>query len=290
MKKTIVTTLLFFIVVGGLLVVLKLNGEQSYEKQKSFDGQQIQILEIDNESWNIVLENTDSEELKIDIKGNKQKKQSDPVEIEEDGQKLSVLQRDTEAGILKNISIGEKGTIHIAIPKNSVKLIAIRNSYGDLRINHLATEVMTISSESGSTIMKGLAANKGELTSKDGEINISDSSLEELLISATNGDSYITNVSSIKTKITSSSGEVVLKEIEEEKSLSIETGSGDITISYKNNPQSLELSASSDSSDITVDLKGLNKKDVSENSMSGTIGDSSNKLELVSKAGIINVK
>lgn len=63
-EKIIVTTLLFFILVGGLLVILKLNGEQSYEKQKSFDGQQIQILEIDNESWNIVLENTASEELK----------------------------------------------------------------------------------------------------------------------------------------------------------------------------------------------------------------------------------
>jgi DUF4097 and DUF4098 domain-containing protein YvlB len=290
MKKTIVTTLLFFIGVGGLLVFLKLNGEQRFEKQKSFDGQQIQILEIDNESWNIVLENTDSDELKINIEGSKQKKQSDPVEIEEVGQKLSVLQRDTEAGILKNISIGEKGTIHIAIPKNSVNLIAIRNSYGDLRINHLATEVMTIIGESGSTIMKGLAANKGEFTSKDGEINILDSSLEELLISATNGDSYITNVSSTKAKITSSSGQVVLKEIDEEKSLSVETDSGDITMSYKNNPQSLELAASSDSSDITVDLKGLNKKDVSENSMRGTIGEATNKLELVSKAGIINVK
>lgn len=149
---------------------------------------------------------------------------------------------------------------------------------------------MTISSESGSTMVKGLAANKGELISKDGEIKISDSSLEELLVSATNGDSYITNVSSPKTKITSSSGEVVLKEIDEEKSLLIETGSGDITISYKNNPQSLDLSASSDSADITVDLKGLNKKEVSGNSMSGTIGKSSNKLELISKAGIINVK
>ncbi|WP_196426738.1 DUF4097 family beta strand repeat-containing protein [Lysinibacillus cavernae] len=81
-----------------------------------------------------------------------------------------------------------------------------------------------------------------------------------------------------------------MKEIDEEKSLSIETGSGDITISYKNDPQSLELMATSDSSDITVDLEGLNKKDGSEYSMRGTIGEATNRLELVSKAGIINVK
>lgn len=42
--------------------------------------------------------------------------------------------------------------------------------------------------------------------------------------------------------ITSTSGEIVLNEMNEEKDLFVESGSGDITLSYSKAPQSLELS------------------------------------------------
>lgn len=222
--------------------------------------------------------------------GSNKKKQNAPVEIKEDGKKINVLQRDTEEGFLKNISIGDKGTIRIAIPNNTVHTIGINNSNGDININDLTTKDITISSESGYKAIKGLVADKGEFTSQDGELKMMDSTVNELTIAATNGDSYITSVNSPKTKITSTSGEVLMKEISEGKALFVETASGDITISYKEAPKSLELIANSDSSDISVNLEGYQKEEHTDQLKKGKIGDASNKLELISNGGIITVK
>lgn len=191
---------------------------------------------------------------------------------------------------MKNFSFGKTDTIHISIPKNAVKKIALKNSYGDVKINNIETKELSISTDSGHKTIKGLTANKGIVTSKDGELIIVDSTLNELLIKSTNGDSYMTRVNSPKTKITSTNGEVFMKEIIEGKALFVETTSGDITIAYKETPKSLEFTANSESSDISVNLEGYQKEKHTEKLKKGKIGEASNKLELISEGGVITVK
>lgn len=289
MKKAIIV-LILIIACAGVVFVLKVNSEQSFKKQQTFDAQQIEELEINNETWNILLESTDSNEMTIAIDGKQQKKQNAPVEIKEDGKKINVLQHDTEEGFFKNISIGDKGTIRISIPNNTVHTIGISNSNGDININNLTTKDITISSDSGYKVIKGLVADKGEFTSQDGELKMMDSTVNELTIAAKNGDSYITRVSSPQMKITAGNGEVLMKEMDEEKSIFVETGSGDISIAYKQAPQSLDLLASSESSDITIDLQGFKKETHTEDSTKGKIGDATKRLEVISKSGVIHVK
>lgn len=282
--------MIFVIVVGGIFFTLKINGEKSITEEQSFDVEQIKELELNIESWDIALENTESDQLTIEFDSKQQKQHSNPVEIKKDGNKVKVIQQDNEEGVMKNFSFGKKDTIHISIPKNAVSKIALKNSYGDIKINNIKTEELSISTDSGTKIIKGLSADKGTITSKDGELSIVDSSLNELTIAATNGDSYITRVNSPKTKITSTSGEVLMKEISEGKALFVETASGDITISYKEAPKSLELIANSDSSDISVNLEGYQKEEHMDQLKKGKIGDALNKLELISNGGIITVK
>lgn len=290
MKKAIIA-LIFVIAVGGIFFTLKINGQKSITEEQSFDVEQIKELEINIESCNIALENTESDKLTIEFEGKQQQKQqSNPVEIKKDGNKVKVLQQDNEEGPMKNFSFGKKDTIHISIPKSAVKKIALTNSYGDIKINNIETEELSISTDSGSKIIKGLSADKAIVTSKDGELSMVDSSLKELTIAATNGESYITRVNSSKTKITSTGGEVLMKEIIEGKALFVETTSGDITISYKVAPKSLELIANSESSDISVNLEGYQKEEHTDQLKKGKIGDASNQLELISKEGIITVK
>lgn len=286
MKKAIIA-LIFVIVLGGIFFTLKINGEKSVNEEQSFDIKQIEELELNIESWNIALENTESEKLTIEFE---EKQQNNPIEVKKDGNKVKVLQQDNEEGVMKNFSFGKKDTIHIYIPKNAVDRIALKNSYGDIKINNIETEELSVSTDSGAKIIKGLTANKGTITSKDGELSIVDSTLNELTIAATNGDSYMTRVNSPKMKITSTGGEVLMKEISEGKSLFVETASGDITISYKEAPKSLGLMANSESSDIDVNLEGYQKEKHTDTLKKGKIGDVSNKLELISKEGIITVK
>lgn len=285
MKKGIIASLV--IIPITLVVALKVSGQQDYIKQQSFDAKQIEVLEINNESWNVELVGTTSKKLSIAVDGKQQKKQNAPVDIKKDGNKISIHQFDTDDGILKNINIGEKGTIQISIPTNTLRKIELNSNYGDIRINTIMTQEISILNNSGTIIIKGLSAERGKITSQDGELKITDSAFKELTIAAANGDSYITNVSSPQMNITSTSGEIVLNEMNEEKALFIESGSGDITLSYSKAPQSLELIAKSESSDITINLKDFKK--VKGDSTKWKIGEASNRVKAISKEGVISI-
>ena len=230
---------------------------------------------------------TTSKKLSIAVDGKQQKKQNAPVDIKKDGNKISIHQFDTDDGILKNISIGEKGTIQISIPTNTLRKIELNSNYGDIRINTIMTQEISMLNNSGTKIIKGLSAERGKISSQDGELKITDSAFKELTIAAANGDSYITNVSSPQMNITTTSGEIVLNEMNEEKALFIESGSGDITLSYSKAPQSLELIAKSESSDITINLKDFKK--VKGDSTKWKIGEASNRVKAISKEGVISI-
>lgn len=285
MKKGIIASLV--IIPIALVVALKVSGQQDYTNQQSFDAKQIEVLEINNESWNVELVGTTSKKLSIAVDGKQQKKQNAPVDIKKDGNKISIHQFDTDDGILKNISIGEKGTIEISIPTNTLRKIELNSNYGDIRINTIMTQEISMLNNSGTKIIKGLSAERGKISSQDGELKITDSAFKELTIAAANGDSYITNVSSPQMNITSTSGEIVLNEMNEEKALFIESGSGDITLSYSKAPQSLELIAKSESSDITINLKNFKK--VKGDSTKWKIGEASNRVRTISKEGVISI-
>lgn len=288
MKKAIIAFLLI-VAIGGVVFSLNAVGEKSYEKEQSFDNHQIEEVEINSESWNIELESTESKKITVTVNGKQQNNENNPVSIHKVGNKIKVQQQDSQGGILESFSFGKKGTIHISLPNNVVNKITLNNNYGDIKINNIVTEDIIIINDSGSKMIKGLSADKGKITSKDGELNIMDSSLNDLTIASTNGDSYISRVSSPKLEITSTSGEVLMKEMKEGKSLFVETGSGDITVSYKEAPASLALTANSNSADVTIDLDGYQEGKNTEKSHEGKIGGASNKLELISREGIINV-
>ena len=285
MKKGIIASLIIISI--AVVVVLKVSAQQDYTNHQTFDAKQIEVLEINNESWNVELVGATSKKLSIAIDGKQQKKQNAPVEIQKDGNKISIHQFDTDDGVLKNISIGKKGTIQISIPPNTLHKIELNNSYGDIRINTITAQEISILNNSGTKIIKGLSAERGKITSQDGELKITDSACKELTIAAANGDSYITSVSSPQMNITSMSGEIVLNEMNEEKALFVESGSGDITMSYSKAPQSLELIAKSESSDITINLKDIKK--VKGDSTKWKIGEATNRVEAISKEGVISI-
>lgn len=289
MKKIILASI-GVIVIGGLAFGFKVVGAKSFEKEKSFKVDSIKEVEINNESWDIEFKNTKSKKITIAVEGKQKDKKNDPVIIKNDGEKIVVNQQDQERGLIGGFSFGKKGTIYISIPKDKVDTITLNNSFGDIKMNGVTTKNIVVSNDSGSEKITGLTADKGKFTSKDGEISLKNSSLKKLTVASTSGDNYITSVTSPKMKITSTDGEVSIKDAKEGKSLLVETNSGDITVSYKEAPTSLKLTAKSDSSDITVGLNGFKAKKDTEKSKEGTIGDASNKLEILSKNGTINVK
>ncbi|MGE7768486.1 DUF4097 family beta strand repeat-containing protein [Peribacillus sp. NPDC096540] len=288
MKKIIIASIAV-LVIGGLAFSIKEVGGKSFEKENSYEVDSIEEVVINNDSWDIEFKNTESKKIKIAVDGKRKDKKNDPVTMKNDGKKIVVNQQDQKEGFTEGFSFGKKGTIYISIPKNELDTITLNNISGDIKMNDVTIKNMVILNDSGTEKIEGLSADKGKFTSKDGELSLKASSIRELTVASTTGDNYLTSVTSPKMKITSTDGEVSVKDTKEEKSLLVETKSGDITVSYKDVPTSLTLTANSDSSDITVDLNGFKKKTTTEKSKEGTIGNASNTLELLSKKGTINV-
>lgn len=287
--KKIVLASIFIIVVVGVVFSLKEVRIKSFEKETSFAVDSVEEIEVNNENWNVEFKKAESKKVTIAAEGNQKDKEKDPVTVKNDGKKIIVNQQDQKGGFIGGFTFGKKGTIYISIPKNEVDMITLHNRSGDIKMNDVTTKNIVLSNVSGLEKIEGLSAEKGTFTSQAGELSVKNSSLKELSVASTTGDSYMTNVNSSNMKITSTDGEVSIKDIKEGKSLLVETKSGDIGVSYKETPTSLMLTANSNSSDITVNLNGFKKKTNTEKSKEGTIGEASNKVELLSKKGTINI-
>ncbi|MFD3271777.1 DUF4097 domain-containing protein [Paenibacillus dendritiformis] len=285
--KNIIIASLVLITVDGLAVGCQGVGRQSFENKTSFAANGIQAIEINNDSWDIELKNTESRQITITCEGKREDKKIDPVTVTNEGNKLVVTQRDQ--GGMGGFSFGKKDTIYITIPDNEVETITLNNGSGDIKMKDVTVKNIVISNDSGTEIMEGVSAEKGEFASQDGELTLKHSSLKKVTVTSMSGDSYITGVTSPEMNITSTDGEVTIQELQEGKSLRVETKSGDITVSYQAAPASLMLTANSDSSDISVDLDGFKEKNSTETAKEGTIGDAANQLELISKNGAIIV-
>nr|WP_213471130.1 DUF4097 family beta strand repeat-containing protein [Paenibacillus dendritiformis] len=287
MKKMIFASLAL-VAVGGLAVGCQGVGMQDFKNKISFEANGIEAIEMNNDSWDIEFKNTESRQITIACEGKRQDKNSDPVTLLHDGKKIVITQQDQ--GGMGGFSFGKKGTIYISIPDRGVDSITLHNGAGDIKMKDVTAANLVISNDSGTEMMEGLSADKGEFTSRDGELNLKDSLLNQLTITSLSGGSYITGVTSPEMTITSTDGEVSLQEMQEGKSLRIETKSGDIAVSYRAAPVSLRLAAHSGSSDISVDLDGFKENGSSETAKEGTIGEAAHKLELISEYGTITVK
>lgn len=289
MKKIFIVSIAI-IAIGGLDLSLMAGKGKNYRKEISFEIEAIKEVVINNESWDLEFKNTESNKLTISVEGKQKDKKSDPVTIENNDEKIIINQQDEGGSFTNNFSFGKRGTIYISIPSNVLDTLSVNNSFGDIKMNAVKIENIVVSNDSGTGKMEGLSVEKGIFTSKDGELSIKNSSLNHLNVVSTSGDNYFTNVASNKMKITSKDGEVKVEDAAEGKSLLVETKSGDIAVSYKEVPTSQMVSASSDSSDISLKLDGLKINTNTEKSKVGTIGNATNTLDLISEDGTINVK
>ncbi|KXY30123.1 hypothetical protein AT269_25315 [Bacillus cereus] len=288
MKKIIVIAILL-ITIASMVFGFKTFHRKDFKKENSFEINNIKEIEVDNENWDIEFKSTDANKIVISAQGKRVDKEIDPVEIEHEGNKVVIKQKQKATRFFNGFTFRKKNSISIAIPKKEIDKIVLNNKSGDVKISDIAVKNIVTKSKSGDEMIVGLSAEKGEFISQSGELVLKDSSVQELNIKSTTGDNYITNVSNSNMNITSTSGEVLLKDMKEGKSLFVETKSGDIGVRYKGVPASLKLTAKGNSADIMVNVNGLKKDKNTEKIKEGTIGDAKNKVEILSETGVIYI-
>ncbi|MBG9717969.1 MULTISPECIES: DUF4097 family beta strand repeat-containing protein [Bacillus] len=289
MVKKIIVIAILFITIASVVFGIKVFQGKDFKKEKSFEINNIKAIEVDIENWNLEFKSTDANKIVISAQGEQADKEIDPVKIENDENKLVIKQKQKVNRFFYGFTFRKKNSISIAIPKKEIDKIVLNNKSGDVKINDIVVKSIVTRGKSGDGMITGLSAEKGEFTSESGDLMLKDGSLQEVNITSTTGDNYVKNVKNENMNITSTSGEVLLKDMTEGKSLFVETKSGDIGVRYKGVPASLKLMAKSNSADVIVDLKGFKKDKSTEKIKVGTIGDAKNKVEILSKTGVIYI-
>ncbi|PER26305.1 hypothetical protein CN490_18725 [Bacillus cereus] len=288
MKKIIVIAILF-LTIASVVFGFKVFQGKDFKREKSFEINHIKEIEVDNENWDIELKSTDANKIVISAQGKRVDKEIDPVEIEHEGNKVVIKQKQKAIRFFNGFTFRKKNSISIAVPKKGIDKIVLNNKSGDVKIRDIEVKNIVTKSESGDEMVVGLLADKGEFTSESGDLMLKDSSLQEVNITSTTGDNYVKNIKNENMNITSTSGEILLKDMKEGKSLFVETKSGDIGVRYKGVPTSLKLTAKSNSSDVMVNVNGLKKNKNTEKIKAGTIGDAKNEVKILSKTGSIYI-
>ncbi|MHA6532548.1 DUF4097 family beta strand repeat-containing protein [Paenibacillus sp. BAC0078] len=278
------------VILVGILVFVLQDGSQDFELTKDFPAQEIQSIEINNDSWDLVVKESTDNQVHVNIEGNQTDKKKTPVEVTRTSNNLVIQQDKQIGGAFSAFSFHKQGTITVFIPKNTVEQVRMVNNEGDINIRALATRNLIIENKAGSMKLNQVEADSGDLNLIEGDLNVKDSSFDRIDVAARGNDLYFKNVTSPVMNLYSKSGEIVLNGVEEKGEMRVETKSGDIQVHYQTAPSSLKVAVENTKGDTKVHLANLRATENTDENVNGTIGAGENSLYVKSQSGSIGVK
>ncbi|WP_083609517.1 DUF4097 family beta strand repeat-containing protein [Paenibacillus sp. P3E] len=278
------------VILVGILVIGLQDGSQDFELTEDIPAKEIQSIEINNDSWELLVKESTDNQVHVDIEGNQTDKKKAPVAVTRQSNNLVIQQDKQIGGAFSAFSFHKEGTITVLIPKNTVEQVRIVNNEGDIHIRTLATHNLIVENKAGSMKLNQVEADSGDLNLMEGDLNVKDSSFERIDVAARGNDLYFKNVTSSIMNLYSKSGEIVLNGVDEKGEMRVETKTGDIQVDYQTAPASLKVAVENAKGDTTVHLANLRATEKTDEKVDGTIGDGENSLYVKSHSGSIGIK
>ena len=250
--------------------------EQKTTPSEDFAYKNISKITVDSDSWDFDISASDDGE--VHISSDKIKEEKD-IQLSLDGTELTICQNDSSSkGLSDQFSFGKSGKFTLSLPENT-----------DISLNiHISD--FNVENDSGALTISNLTALSAEMFSDSGDIKLTDSSCTKTHMSTKSAYVTLKNSETREAAFSTESGEVGINNISGYNSLSIKTGSGDISLSHKNTPESLTYDVSSGSGDITLKLENLNPASDTEQKKQGIVGSGETSLSVISDSGTVVVK
>lgn len=255
---------------------------------KSYSVNEISALNINASSWNVSLSVGSGDEVSVDITGSISKGEEIPSVSLSNGT-LAILQVSEDSG--KNqIAFGKKGQITVTIPSELAVPIEIDNGYGDMEINHIAVPQFLLNNEAGYVSFTNFEADMLQISSTSGDITISSSSIPDISVVSSSGYISLKQTEYLDCSLTAKSGEINIADAVSHGNLSLQTGSGDISVTYQNEPDSLTFDVASGSEDLSLKFSSADYQIETSAHKQGVIGNGEYRLTLNSDHGTIVIK
>lgn len=283
MKKTplVIISLLILVCLSGC-------GKKTITDAKSYSVNDISALNINASSWNVSLSVGSGDEVSVDITGSISKGEEIPSVSLSNGT-LAILQVSEDSGKDK-IAFGKKGQITVTIPSELAVPIEIDNGYGDMEINHIAVPQFLLNNEAGYVSFTNFEADMLQISSTSGDITISSSSIPDISVVSSSGYISLKQTEYLDCSLTAKSGEINIADAVSHGNLSLQTGSGDISVTYQNEPDSLTFDMASGSEDLSLKFSSANYQIETSAHKQGVIGNGEYRLTLNSDHGTIVIK
>lgn len=283
MKKTplVIISLLILVCLSGC-------GKKTITDAKSYSVNEISALNINASSWNVSLSVGSGDEVSVDITGSISKGEEIPSVSLSNGT-LAILQVSEDSGKNK-IAFGKKGQITVTIPSELAVPIEIDNGYGDMEINHIAVPQFLLNNEAGYVSFTNFEADMLQISSTSGDITISSSSIPDISVVSSSGYISLKQTEYLDCSLTAKSGEINIADAVSHGNLSLQTGSGDISVTYQNEPDSLTFDMASGSEDLSLKFSSANYQIETSAHKQGVIGNGEYRLTLNSDHGTIVIK
>ncbi|ASA22376.1 DUF4097 family beta strand repeat-containing protein [Paenibacillus donghaensis] len=278
------------VVLVVILVIGLQDGSQDFELTEDIPAKEVQSIEINNDSWDLVVRESADNQVHVDIEGNQTDKKKAPVVVTRKSNNLVIQQDKQIGGAFSAFSFHKEGTIKVLIPKNTVEQVRMVNNEGDINIRTLATHNLIVENKAGSVNFNQVEADSGDLNLIEGDLHVKDSSFDRIDVAARGNDLYFKNVTSSVMNLYSKSGEIVLNGVEEKGEMRVETKTGDIQVNYQTAPSSLKVAVENAKGDTTVHLANLSTTEKTDEDVDGIIGTGKNSLYVKSYSGSIGVK
>ncbi len=282
---------LFLIGVLGLSFCMTGCGNgQKVDSEKEFSTNDISEIVINNSSWNLKILASSDDKIHVSYDGKIEDGVSN-IQILQNESQL-VIQQDTTSSknIATQFSFGKAGKITLYIPKNTVLPLDINNGSGDMEIEAVNLSDFTMENDSGYVSMSDLVIENAKIGLDSGDIKITGSSCADCDIQTKSAYVTVKKTVTKKAAILTDAGEVNISGISDYTSLSIETGSGDITISHETQPDNLSYNVSSGSDDVTMQLQNAKSTTDTAGCKQGSIGKGKCSLSVMSDSGTISIK
>ena len=283
MKKTplVIISLLILVCLSGC-------GKKTITDAKSYSVNDISALNINASSWNVSLSVGSGDEVSVDITGSISKGEEIPSVSLSNGT-LAILQVSEDSGKNK-IAFGKKGQITVTIPSELAVPIEIDNGYGDMEINHIAVPQFLLNNEAEYVSFTNFEADMLQIISTSGDITISSSSIPDISVVSSSGYISLKQTEYLDCSLTAKSGEINIADAVSHGNLSLQTGSGDISVTYQNEPDSLTFDMASGSEDLSLKFSSANYQIETSAHKQGVIGNGEYRLTLNSDHGTIVIK
>lgn len=278
------------LVIISLLILVCLSGcgKKTVTETKSYAVSEITALHINASSWNVALSAGSENAVHIDISGSISKGEEAPAISLSDGT-LTILQVSEDSG--KNeVALGKKGQITVTIPSELTVPIEINNGYGDMEINHISALQFLLNNDAGYVSFTNIEADTLQVSSTSGDITINSSSIPDISIASSSGYINLKQTEYVDCSLTAKSGEINIANAVSHGNLSLQTGSGDISISYQDKPDSLTFDVASGSEDLSVNFTSADYQIETSARKQGVIGKGEYQLTLNSDHGTIVIK